>query len=151
MSVTELRKSDGSEYTPRSIAHLLAGLQQYINANNKDPWKIIDGKSPIFKDLHAVLDRRYRQLHSQGVDATKRHSEILSNTDKEHLWETETLGVDSPLALQYAVFFYNGLNFVLRGGKEHRDLKISQLKFKNIPDPENPGEDTECVEYHEHG
>ena len=28
-----------------------------------------------------------------------------------------TLGVDSPLALQYAVFFYNGLKFVLRGGK----------------------------------
>ena len=46
--------------------------------------------------------------------------------------------MDSPLALQYAVFFYNGLNFVLRGGQEH-----SLILY--------PGEDTECVEYYEHG
>ena len=30
--VTELCKADGSEYTPRSIAQLLAGLQRHINA-----------------------------------------------------------------------------------------------------------------------
>ena len=30
--VTKLRKADGSEYTPRSIAQLLAGLQRHINA-----------------------------------------------------------------------------------------------------------------------
>ena len=49
------------------------------------------------------------------------------------------------------MFFYNGLNFVLRGGQEHRELKISQLNFKSIPDPEHPGEDTKCVEYYSHG
>ena len=32
--VTELHKSDGSEYTPRSIA-LLAGLQRHINAEKR--------------------------------------------------------------------------------------------------------------------
>ena len=101
--------------------------------------------------MHAVLDRRYRELHAQGVGTTKQQSEILSCSEEEQLWDTETLGVDSPLALQYAVFFYNGLNFVLRGGQEHRELKISQLNFKSIPDPKHPGEDTECVEYYEHG
>ena len=110
----------------------------------KEPSKIVDGRSPIFKDLHAILDRRYRELHAQGVGTTKRQSEILSRSEEEQLWDTETLGVDSPLALQYAVFFYNGLNFVLRGGQEHRELKISQLNFKSIPDPEHPGKDTMC-------
>ena len=142
--VTELRKSDGSEYTPRSIAQLLAGLQRYINARKKEPLKIVDGRSPVFKDLHNVLDRRYRELHAQGIGATKRQSEILSHSEEEQLWETETLGVDSPLALQYAVFFNNGLIFVLRGGQEHRELKMSQLKFKSVPDPEHPGEDIVC-------
>ena len=33
--VTELRKSDGSEYTPRSIAQLLAGLQRHITMQEK--------------------------------------------------------------------------------------------------------------------
>ncbi len=138
--VTELRKSDGSEYTPRSIAQLLAGLKRHINAGKKEPLKIVNGRSPIFKDLHAVLDRRYRELHAQGVGASKQQSEILSHSEKEQLWETETLGVDSPLALQFAGFFYNGLNFVLRGGQEHRELKIPQLNFKTIPDPKYPGD-----------
>ena len=57
--VTELRKLDGSEYTPRSIAQLLGGLQRHINAEKKEPSKIVDGSSPILKDLHAVLDRCY--------------------------------------------------------------------------------------------
>ena len=30
-----------------------------------------------------------------------------------------------------AVFYYNGLNFALRGGSEHRDLCISQFVFSS--------------------
>ena len=43
------------------------------------------------------------------------------------------------------------MNVILRGGQEHRELKISQLNFKSIPDPEYPGVDTKCVDYNEHG
>ena len=39
------------------------------------------------------------------------------------LWE------HSPKALLYAVFFANGKNLCLRGGREHHTLKISQLVF----------------------
>ena len=45
------------------------------------------------------------------------------------------------------MFYYNGLNFVLRGGEEHRQLKISQLKFCNVPNPDDPQKVVECVEY----
>ena len=34
----------------------------------------------------------------------------------------------NPVGLLNAVFFYNGKNFCLQGGAEHRNLKISQLK-----------------------
>ena len=54
-------------------------------------------------------------------------------------------------ALLFAVFYYNGLNFVLWGGEEHRQLKISQLKFCTVPDPDTPQKVIECVEYTEHG
>jgi len=53
------------------------------------------------------------------------------------LWETRVMGTDSPQALLSTVFFYNGLNFVLRGGEEHCQLKISQLKFCTVSDPLN--------------
>ncbi len=38
------------------------------------------------------------------------------------------MGVEDPVSLQRAVFFSNGKSFCLRGGNEHRELKLSQLK-----------------------
>ena len=49
------------------------------------------------------------------------------------------------------LFFYNGLNFVLRRGQEHRQLKISQFQFRTVSDPERPGQSIDTVEYREHG
>ena len=60
------------------------------------------------------------------------------------------MGTDSPQALLSAVFFYNGLNFILPG-EEHRQLKISQLKFCTVSDPDDPSKEIECVKYTEHG
>ena len=36
--------------------------------------------------------------------------------------------MSDPLSLLHAVFYYNGKNFCLRGGIEHRELKLSQLR-----------------------
>ena len=58
-------------------------------------------------------------------------------------------GAHSPLALLNSVFFYNGLYFVLRGGDEHRNLKISQLTFREVDNPSNPDEKIGVVEYRE--
>ena len=46
---------------------------------------------------------------------------------------------------------YNGLNYVLQSGEEHRQLKISQLKFCNVPDPGVSEKIIEHVVYTEHG
>lgn len=42
------------------------------------------------------------------------------------------INLDSPVGLLRAVFFYNGKNFCLRGGIEHRNLKFSQLQRESI-------------------
>ena len=44
------------------------------------------------------------------------------------LWQAGVLGSESPLSLLRAVFYLNGINFVLRGGEEHR-----KLKYHNLP------------------
>ena len=36
--------------------------------------------------------------------------------------------MNDPSSLLRAVFYYHGKNFCLRGGSEHRDLKLSQLR-----------------------
>ena len=54
------------------------------------------------------------------------------------------------LQLAYCVLYF-GLNFILRGGQEHRGLKIFQLNVRTVPDPEDPARTTTCVEYRKHG
>ena len=56
------------------------------------------------------------------------HTETLTDEDEEKLWQSGVLNPDTPQGLLNCVFFLNGKNFCLRGGAEHRDLKISQLK-----------------------
>ena len=75
----------------------------------------------------------------------------MSYDEEEQLWVKGVFSTSSPLGLLRAVFFYNGLNFALRGGEEHRQLKLSQLRFDTVPDPQCPGETNEIVEYREHG
>ena len=44
------------------------------------------------------------------------------------LWECGVVSLDTPVGLLNAVFFYNGKKFCLRGGAEHRYLKLSQIR-----------------------
>ena len=152
--VSEIRKDDGDFYTPRSITQILGSLQRFLNESRPpdNHVRICDPSNPHFKQVHMVLDRLFHELHSKGIGAVRRQSEIITATEESLLWEKGEMGTHSPSALLNSVFFYNGLNFVLRGGDEHRDLKISQLQFEdNIVDPSNPEKLTSCVKYTEHG
>ena len=48
-------------------------------------------------------------------------------------------------------FVYNGLNLVLRGGDEHRALKLSQIELKMLPDPDDSSVAIDCLVYTEFG
>ena len=67
MSVNELRKEDGGEYTPRSIAQYIAGIQRYISDVRGVPVRLADPSNTVFRPLHQALENRYRQLHATGV------------------------------------------------------------------------------------
>ena len=56
-----------------------------------------------------------------------KHAEIISKNDEQRLWESGVMGVSDPRALQNAVLYAVGKMFCLRGGVEHRALKLSQL------------------------
>ena len=150
--VEEVRKYDGQEYEAKSIGQILMGLQRYINTSGKTSEdqpdvRFCDPNCREYKELHQSLDRRCKDLQSKNT-GIKRKSEILSHSEEALLWDTGVMGVDNPSALLNAVFFYNGLNFAISSGAEHRHLKISQLTFKDaIPDPNVQGRLVSCVEY----
>lgn len=60
------------------------------------------------------------------------HTPAVSMEDEKLFWKTQALGTETPTQLLRTVFYLNG--FLLRGGEEHYNLKISQLqRFSNPP------------------
>ena len=58
---------------------------------------------------------------------------------------------DTPEGLDNSVFYYNGINFVLRGGQEHRNLCLVQFSFIYETDLDIPDKMLEYVDYVEFG
>ena len=60
-------------------------------------------------------------------------TETVDEEDERRLWESGVLNVDTPSRLFNCVFYYyNGKNFCLLGGEEHRSLKLSQIKREEV-------------------
>jgi len=70
----------------------------------------------------------FRRLHKKGIGTDKKVTLALLDTEEDQLWDTGVIGTTNPAALLYAVFFYNGKNFCLRGSVEHRGLKLTQVQ-----------------------
>ena len=100
--VKEARRDNGEPYTPRSISMLLSGLQRFINSKREasEPLlNLIDPRNPPFRELHNVVEHRYRELHEQGVGAVRKQADIISREEEAALWQSGALGTHSPLVL----------------------------------------------------
>jgi hypothetical protein len=127
--VAETRKVNGDPYPPTSLHLLLSGLQRHMRSIDRERAPNILAKdSPSFQTLYRTMDAVYKKLRANGVGAQKRITETFTKEEENRLWESGVLGVDNPKNLLRAVFFTNGKNFCLRGGDEHRNLKLSQFE-----------------------
>jgi hypothetical protein len=100
------------------------GIQRHIRALK--PKKTVSlFADPEFHALQNVCDAHYRKLHSSGVGTSNGATTVLNEDDEERLWRTGVINLTTPQGLINAVFFYNGKNFCLRGGQEHKELKFS--------------------------
>lgn len=91
----------------------------------------------------------FRELHRKGVGAVKAQAQIITPEEKQ-LWGCGVMGTDNPTSLLHSVFYYNGINFTLRGGEEHRNLKLSQLIFKTEPSENDSMQLVRYVTYNEY-
>ena len=73
-----------------------------------------------------------RQLRAEGIGAARKQAEVIGFGEEQQLWESGTLSTETPNGLFNAVFYYNGLNLILRGRDEHRALKISQFEIQAV-------------------
>ena len=126
--VIETRTKNGKPYPPSTIHSLLCGLLHHMRAINPGCPNILDKKDHRFTKLHNTLDSLFNKLHRQGVGRQTKQTEIFTVEEEERLWESGTLNTTTPRGLLNAAFYTVGKMFCLRGGQDHRFLKLSQLK-----------------------
>ena len=143
----EVRKSNGTPYCPRSLSSIEAGIHRYILTNS--PHKIHIQRQEEFEPLHTLLDNLYRQLHAEGIGTSKKQAMVITLDEEQQLWASGCLSDNTPQGLVNAIFYYNGINFCLRAGEEHRNFRETQLCFGSVL--ATSGDELEFVDYIEHG
>ena len=126
--VVETRKSNGEPYPPATLHQLLCGILRYMRNKNPACPNFLDKKDSRFRDLHGTLDSYFHKLHSEGIGRQTKHAETISCSEEDKLWSEGVMDTKTPIGLQNAAFFVVGKMFCLRGGQEHRGLRLSQLK-----------------------
>ena len=116
--VLEVRKQDGSEYPSRSLYYIVCGLLRFMRDENIHNMNILDEKDHRFGVFQRVLDARMKELLSKGLGTKVRQADPILPEDEEKIWNQKVFGMQSSLALQYTVFFYNCKLFGLRGYDE---------------------------------
>ena len=124
--VLEVRRADGEKYLPATIRNMFSGIYREMQ-KNKVPFSILDKGDHRFRDLHLTLDSVSSDLHRQGIGIGRKHAAVISAEDEDRFWETGALGKSSPTVLQNTVFFYVGMQFVLRGVQEQHNLLTQQF------------------------
>ena len=132
--VAETRSHSGEAYPPATVHSLLAGIYRHMKSENPAYPYFLDRENPALSAFSLTLGNLYKNLRSIGVGADAKHTEGITNEEEDLLWASGALNVSTPMGLLRAVFFYNGKCFCLRGGQEHRDLKLSQLERLSDPD-----------------
>ena len=130
----ETRTKGKNKYPGSTILCLLGGLLREMRALSQACPNFLDTSDVRFREMHSIIDTYFRQLRSDGVGAIVKHATLINKEEENLLWEHGVVGDDTPERLLHAVFYYNGKNVCLRGGKEHRALKISQFVRSYDPD-----------------
>ena len=132
--VAETRQKNGAKYPATTLYQLLCGVNRFMRSVDAHAPNVIDQKNPDFKELHCTMDSIFRSLRVEGVGVQVKHASVITREEENLLWEQGVLNLNTPLGLLRAVFYSNGKAFCLRGGKEHRNLKISQFVRQSDPD-----------------
>ena len=92
----------------------------------------MNGKTPAFVSLHKLLNSLFRELYSAGIGTTRHRYETLSEESMRKNCGQVVSSVFEPDSMRR---------------EEHQKLKLSQVSFKEVPNPKEPTTTVESVSY----
>lgn len=95
--VFEVRKKTGEEFPPKSLHHIICGIQRYIRMSGRSSIDVF--KDSEFADFRVCLDAEMKRLQREGHGSKIRKAEPLTLEEEEVLWEKGLLGKSNPQAL----------------------------------------------------
>ena len=125
--IFEVRKQDGSEFSPNSLHHIVSGIQCYIRWNRKPAIDLF--KDGEFAEFHVCLDSEMKRLQKSGICSQKKKAEPLTIEEEELLWQKGLLGSNSPQALVDTMVVLNGLYLLLGAEVNIANFDRTPAKF----------------------
>ena len=124
---SEVKRKDGKDYEPNSLANMQAGIERYLKENGYVFSIIRDRK---FATSQAVLEGKARFLREQGKGKRPNKASSLTSIEEEKLWECGQLGASTPLSLVNTIWLQLTQHFGLRGRQEHHTMKVEHFTLK---------------------
>ena len=122
--IMEVKKCDGMDFPGQTLYQIVICLQFFLETQGHE-WKLVD--DPVFIRFKNTLDNTMKERAKAGlgwaVSATP-----ITLSDEDKMWQEGVLGEDEPETLRDTVVFLLGLNFVLCGGLEQRNLRRPGFK-----------------------
>lgn len=130
--VAEVRKVDGKEYPGKTIYEMLSSIQTYLRVECKRNVTLIDKTSCVFRELNSALNFVLKERAGQGLGVEVAQANFISEEQENYLWEHGFLGSSGASLLRDTLVYVFGIQFALRAGQEHRNLrsKNSQLSLQ---------------------
>ncbi|CAG2230932.1 unnamed protein product [Mytilus edulis] len=122
--IAEAKKEDGGTYPSNSIYDLFSSIQGYIRHQKSSSINFFT--DPEFLRARQVLDAVMKERATEGLGAnTRKQADVISVDEETSLYDKGILGVDNPQQLLDTLLYLCGLHFALRGGTEHRRLRLN--------------------------
>ena len=130
--VAEVRKEDGQEYPGKTLYEILSSIQMYLRVQCKRNITLIDKKGCTFRNLNSALNFLMKERARQGIGVHVNQANLITQEQENYLWEHGFLGSENAELLRDTLVWVLGVNFALRAGQEHRNLRLrnSQLSLQ---------------------
>ena len=122
----EIRKKDGDEYEPESLAVMQCSLDHHFKNCGRN-YSILRDRE--FANSRQQLEVKARELRVRGYGKRKNASHALSGADEEFLWQSGQLGKHSAQALVNANFKNVTEHFGLRGRQDYYSMMMEDFNI----------------------